>query len=387
MGLSEFIATHIDQIAAEYEDFARSLTPAAAQLDRLLLRDHVEPILQAIAADMQEPQSHAQQAEKAKGHAARTSHALTAAELHGNQRAGQGFNIQHAVAEYRALRASVIRLWLAGDPRLDRAETSELIRFNEAIDQALSESVLQFAIAAAHDRTLFMGVLSHELRTPLATIVASAHVLGGSAEQDRFLCDVIARMLRAAGRIESILDDMLDFVRGETQGGMRIQPVELDFDALGARVVQDLQSTHPGRVLEFRPSGNALGRWDEQRLAQALSNLINNALKYGDAHTPVRLRVSAEGDDQIVASVHNQGAVISHQRLESFFQPLVRGEGTGKADASLGLGLYIVRAIAAAHGGEVRAESLPSGETIFSLVLPRHFGGSVNTAFGTLGMH
>jgi len=387
MGLSDFITTHLDEIIAEYEEFARSLSPTAAQLDSVLLRDHAEQILQAIAADIRKPQSGAQAAEKSKGQAARTGAALTAAEQHGNQRAGQGFNFQHAVAEYRALRASVIRLWLASGPELDRAEAEELIRFNEAIDQALAESVLQFAIAAAHDRTLFMGVLSHELRTPLGTIVASAHALRRAAQQDQVLPDVVARMLRAAGRIESILDDMVDFVRSETQGGMRVQPVAMDLDALSSRVVQDLQSTHPDRVLELRFSGDAEGAWDEQRLAQALSNLINNALKYGDADQPVRVQVSVDGADRVVVSVHNKGAVISHERLESFFQPLVRGEGTGKADSSLGLGLYIVRAIASAHGGEVRAESLPSGETIFSLVLPRESKGAVNTAFGTLGIH
>ncbi|RQP22700.1 sensor histidine kinase [Piscinibacter terrae] len=387
MGLADFIAAHIEVIASEYEAFARTLTPAAAKMDSNTLRDHAAQMLRTFVVDMRRPQTENQQAEKSKGRAVRVSPALTAAEEHGAQRAGLGFYVHQAVAEYRALRASVVRLWLASGPALGADEIEELIRFNEGVDQALAESVLYFAMAAANDRTMFMGVLSHELRTPLGTIVASAHAMRKAADLDRVLPDAVDRTLRSAGRIENILNDMLDFVRSETRGGIRVRPSPMDMDVLCERVVHDARSTFADRTLELTLSGHARGVWDENRITQALTNLINNAMKYGDHDKPVRVSVSNDARDEVVVTVQNEGPVISPEQLNLFFQPLVRGTDKDKTGSSLGLGLFIVKEIALAHGGSVRALSTPAEGTRFSIVLPVSFAGARDSAFGSLGVH
>src|SRR3954469_4744547 len=171
MGLSEFITLESARIMSEFEAFALQQLPAAADMDVAALRDHAAQVLAVIALDMRQPQTKFQQREKSLGHGPRVVGADSSpAELHGELRAAAGFDVNQTAAEYRALRASVIRLWMESGPTLGREEVIELTRFNEAMDEALAASILHFAAEAARARNLFLGVLSHELRTPLSTI-------------------------------------------------------------------------------------------------------------------------------------------------------------------------------------------------------------------------
>jgi signal transduction histidine kinase len=385
MLLSDFIASNIEPLSAEYEAFARSVNPATA-LDSNALRDHAGQILRTFVVDMRTPQSDVQQAEKSKGRQVRPRLPETAAEQHGSQRADLGFHVDHITAEYRALRASVVRLWLETQPAIGPQETGELIRFNEAVDQAVAESMERFTMAAARDRALFIGVLSHELRTPLGTVVASGHALRTAASQNRVLPEVIERTLRSAARIENILNDMLDFVQGEMQGGMRVQVRDTDMAVVGERVVADARLRFPNRTVNWRSAGDATGQWDDNRIAQALANLINNAVKYSDRDKPVDVAVAGDAQNLIVLTVRNQGPPVPVHRLETFFRPFVRGE-PDRADAGLGLGLYVVKEIAAAHGGSVHAMSTQAEGTVFSMVLPRRMTSEAVSAFGRLGRH
>jgi hypothetical protein len=141
MRLAEFILHEMQVILAEWEAFATTLLPAAAGMTPLALRDHAEQILEAVARDLASPQTREEQSEKSKGRAPSVPSApQTAAETHAVLRARSGFNINQLVAEYRALRASVLRLWLDANP-LEPAAVDDVIRFNEAIDQAIAESV------------------------------------------------------------------------------------------------------------------------------------------------------------------------------------------------------------------------------------------------------
>ena len=213
MGLSEFITDNKETILQECEAFACTL-PGGANMDGAALRDHAGQVLTAIAQDMRQPQTKREQREKSQGHAPRDEgEPPTAAEVHGALRATAGFDVNETTAEFRALRASVIRLWLESGPQLGRENVFELVRFNEAMDQALAESILHFAAEAAHMRNLFLGVLSHELRTPLSTIVASAQSLVLAARMQKHLPDAADRVLRGGKRIESLLNALLDYVR------------------------------------------------------------------------------------------------------------------------------------------------------------------------------
>ena len=249
MGLSEFITREAARIMAEFEAFAMQQLPAAAEMDVAALRDHARQVLEAIALDMRQPQTRREQREKSMGHAPRVAGAdASAAEIHGELRAAAGFDVNQTAAEYRALRASVIRLWMESGPTLGREEVIELTRFNEAMDEALAESLLHFAAEAARMRNLFLGVLSHELRTPLSTIMASGQSLLLAARSGQAMPEAAERTLRGARRIQSLLDDLLDYVRSGLGEGMRVTPAPVDMGQVCARIVGELRASHPGAV-------------------------------------------------------------------------------------------------------------------------------------------
>jgi hypothetical protein len=147
MHLAEFIAMNQEPILEMFDSFAKKQTPAANGADAKALRDHARQILDAIATDMREPETPQEASEKSQ-HAASglTGKPQTAAEEHGASREALGFDINQTVSEYRALRASVIKLWLESRPQLGKSGVDDLVRFNEAIDQAVAESVCHFSL-------------------------------------------------------------------------------------------------------------------------------------------------------------------------------------------------------------------------------------------------
>ena len=382
MGLSAFITLESAKIMDEFEAFATQQLPAAADMDVAALRDHARQVLVAIALDMRQPQTGSQQREKSLGHAPRAEGTeLTAAEMHGELRASAGFNVNQTAAEYRALRASVIRLWMESEPTLGREEVIQLTRFNEAMDEALAASILQFAAEGARMRNLFLGVLSHELRTPLTTVMASSQSLLLAANAGKTLPKAAERSLRGARRIQSLLDDLLDYVRAGLGEGMRVTPTPVDMGQACARIVGELRASHPNRAIEVETEGDLASVCDEQRMAQAISNLLGNALRHGEPSEPIVVRADGTERGEISVSVRNGGTPIPRAAREGLFEPMARGADASQAGHNLGLGLYIVREIALAHAGSVSVESDIDLGTVFTVRIPRDARGAASSAF------
>lgn len=162
ISLSKFILKNMEPILLEWEKFAATLVPEAQRMDHTLLRDHGEMMLQAIARDLCKPESEKQKADKSKGEAAGKNDE-TAAKVHGAGRLALGFTLNSAVAEYRALRASVIRLWQDEIKRVPSTQPAfeDLIRFNEAIDQAITESVTSYSAEKEQQSRVFNTILSN----------------------------------------------------------------------------------------------------------------------------------------------------------------------------------------------------------------------------------
>jgi signal transduction histidine kinase len=371
MRLADFIDCEAERILSEWQAFASTRLPAASSMDALALRDHAPLVLRAIAADLRTYQSSQQQRAKAQGMAVVHADApRTAAEAHGAARAQSGFNVVQMVSEYRALRASVLRLWQdAREPR-EPADLNDVIRFGEAIDQAIAESVDYFSQLVDRARNLFLGMLGHELRSPLNAIEMTAQHLVriGSDSQ---VSKAATRLIDSGARMQGLLDDLLDYSRTTLVSGIRVEPTDADFRNICTAACDELRASHPDRSLELHVVGDTRGRWDPGRMRQVLSNLVLNALSYGDAATPVTIEVFGT-EQQVVLTVKNQGAAIPQQTLATLFEPLRRGSTRhdGSGAGHLGLGLFIAREIVKSHRGQIEVRS-GERETVFTVRLPR----------------
>jgi signal transduction histidine kinase len=384
MRLSDFILENLEPVLAEWEAFARSLPPGE-EMSSKALRQDAERMLRAIAADMDLAQSDGERAKKPRGQLEpRTPDRISAAHDIGFHRQSEGFNLQHVVAEYQMLRASVIRLWSQSLPKSEIAPNAELVRFNEALDQMLAESVQRFMRGMDRSRELLLAVLGHDLRNPLSAIAMSAEVLA----KDPSLSEVQHRRARmivdSAHRMRKMTLDLLDFTRTRLGASLPLQCERCDLFLLGHTIVNEAKASPPDQSLWIDCIGNGEGYWDPQRVEQLAANLLANAIEHGDRDSEVRVTISGE-PDYVTLAVHNQGPAVPPSQQRMIFDPFSRAAGGSQrmpASGSLGLGLYIAKQIAAAHGGTIEVTSSDESGTTFQARLPRTPKGAESTSKG-----
>lgn len=375
--LSEFIAANREPILAEWEAFARTCTPASSVMDIVALRDHANEMLTVIAADLRAPQDARAQSEKAMGNAPGTDPGVpTAAEEHGAGRAESGFTVEQMVSEYRALRASVIRLWTRTQGALGPADLADLTRFNEAIDQSLAESITRYSEELGHSREMFLAILGHDLRTPLGAVLTSAKFMLETQGLEEPSLTLTTRIAASSTRMVHMVGDLLDFTRSRLGGGIPVDRADMSMARAVHDVVDEMAAAYPGCTLQVDTRGAQRGEWDCARITQALTNLIGNALEHGSSGTVVRVDVRGD-DDETTVAVHNRGPVIAAEQLNGIFNPMKPREAGGSTAqggpaGNLGLGLYIAERIVHAHRGRIEVESSEERGTTFTIHLPRH---------------
>ena len=372
MRLAQFITGSSKRIISEWEEFARLHLPAASNMDLEQRRDHVAGMLTAIALDLDTAQTKGEQASKATGQDDANVTSSTAANAHGTDRAATGFSPIDVVAEFRALRASVLRLWSEAQRQFSREDLEEVTRFNEAIDQHLAESMATYSRDVERSKDLFLGVLGHDLRNPLGAIMMSATVMMTKEGPDWPQLKTAARILNAGTRMDGLISDLVDFTRTRLGTGIPIVRAEMDLESICRQAIDEITAFHPRCVVKFTASGDLQGSWDSGRIGQALSNLCGNAFQHGTEDTPIDVMLRGEAD-QVVLSVHNRGHRIPKSQLHDIFSPFKQldpGSTKAKDARSIGLGLYIVQAIVTAHKGTIEVESAGSGTT-FTVKLPR----------------
>jgi signal transduction histidine kinase len=374
MRLADFIQRDLEAILIQWEAFAATLLPAAADMDSQALRDHAEQILRAVCKDLDTPQNDEQREHKSKGLAAGPIDARnTAAETHALLRARGGFDVNQMTSEYRALRASVLHLWAKACEPSD-IFVPDILRFNEAIDQAVAESVAFFNAQIEKERNLLLGMLGHDMRGPLQVIQLTARYLS-KADAATDVLTAAARLLKSSASLKVLLDDLLDFNRTKLGLGITISPAPVDLAEAFSAEIEQLRVAHPSRSIGLEVNGDVSGVWDINRLNQLLGNLVVNAIKYGAFSSPVRIVL--EGlPAEVRFAVHNHGPKIEQSMLAQIFEPLKRGSDNqfvSGSEGSFGLGLYIAREIAMAHHGDISAKS-DENETLFTVRLPRLSG-------------
>jgi signal transduction histidine kinase len=367
--LSDYIAKNKESILSDWVAFARQHVPAARDLEDRELEDPTADVLAAIAArlgDTADPLAGVDTAPAAIVHAA---------HVHAELRLRQSFTLDQMIAEYRVLRAEVVRGWSHQTGLAHNEAIDELARFDAVIDHGSTETIKWFYDRVERGRDLFVGVLAHDVRTPLGAILASIDFLLGTDELAGDSLDAALQIRKSAARLRLLANDLLDFTRTRLGSALPLTREPLDLGPLCRETVKELEALHPAATIHLRCSGDLHGSWDGARLAQMLSNLIANAIEHGMAGEPIRVAARGRADADVVLQVENRGPPVPPAIREVMLDPLkhlpllepqVRSRARG-----LGLGLFIARLIAEAHSGRIELESKGGDRTRVRVELPR----------------
>lgn len=245
------------------------------------------------------------------------------------------------------------------EPRILRHKAN--VFFDLAMKRAQLEETLRL-------NELFVAAVSHDLRNPLSAIGMGVEYLALPGASER-APQTLMRLKSSVKRMGAIIDELHDLARARLGGGIPLEKANADVSTAMSRALAEQQAINQERQFEVIKSGDLSGRFDEKQLERVFSNLIGNAARYGDAKSPVEVKLDGEGDD-IEVTVHNSGA-IPRDLLPVLFDPFRSRLERRRATDGLGLGLYIVRQIVIAHGGEIEVLSNETEGTTFRFRLPR----------------
>ena len=368
MGLSKFIKENQKEIVDEWVDFARENIDATESLNLNEVRDHITEMLDRIRDNMEESQSESEREKRSKGKEIASKHA-EAALAHGEQRMDAGFDIVELSSEFRALRASVLRLWeRKTDPGETKLDVEDIMKFNQAIDEVWMVSLERFHKKMDESKNWFLGILGHDLRNPLAAISGAQQILKLSENLSDKERDILKRSDTSVKRMGELISNLLELTNLRLGSGLSINRMPTDLSKQTEDMLQEFRLTYPHAVFGLETSGSVEGEWDIIRLNQVITNLLANALRHGKPGGPVNIKVTSEGNKGIL-QVHNEGQPIPEGTRQMIFKGMFVGDPT--KESSYGLGLYIVKEIVDGHGGEIEVESTEKAGTTFTIILPK----------------
>jgi sigma-B regulation protein RsbU (phosphoserine phosphatase) len=254
-----------------------------------------------------------------------------------------------------------------------RKLAEELLSKKTAADAALLEAQTQLNLAyeKAKRRASFaeqmVAIVSHDLKNPLTAIKMASDILA-QGQRTAKETKMLGHISQSAERAQRMIADLLDFALARVGRGIGISPTSLDLHSFVSHSVDELRVAFPEAKLLHQSIGTGSAHLDADRVQQIIGNLVANSVAYGDLQQPITITSRLEA--QAVVSVQNHGPVIPESLMAILFEPMTRGTETDSDLRSVGLGLFIVREIAKAHGGDVSVSSSLEGGTVFSVYFP-----------------
>ena len=369
MQLSTFIVAGLDTLVEQWQAFGRAAAPSLSRSETAELRDCLKGVLLAIARDMERADAGAPRQARA------TADGLPSIR-HGRLRQQHGIGVGQLVEEFGSLRATVLTRWYFSGARKDSGSVlHQSLRFNQAVDAALRDSAESFTQALTAARDAYLFTLAQDLRNPLSAIHVASAVLARPDFGPETRRNSNRRVRAALTQMDGLISDLLEYTRRRSAPGIPVDQSSCDLRHVCETAVESVRTSHPARAFHLAMAGDLLLCADAPRVQQALSNLLHNAIQHGDGQSVIKL--DAEADEARVSlSVWNAGRAIPEASLEAIFEPWVRvprdaSAAPDRLPASLGLGLFIAREIAVAHGGNITAASSAVAGTRFTIRLPR----------------
>ena len=343
--------------------------PAANRLSEPELRNHIPGVIDNLIGILATLEAGGEVGER---EVIRTDDAIQHAQFRFIER----YSVAEAIREMSHFRLVVHDLCAENGAPLN-SESGRLLHATIDEDMVTVARVMEHAIArelrsGAEFQERFMGIVGHDLRSPLAAISLGATFLLKVSETPDAVRKVVRRIAVSADRMMVMINDLLDVTRIQANGGIPITPRPTDLDLICRQVIEELQTVHPERTIELASDSDGAGRWDPDRLAQVVSNLVGNAITHSPPDT--RVRVTMRGDAATVTlEVSNEGAPIPPEVMTSIFDPFRRGrdKATGGRSAGLGLGLFISKNIVDGHHGSLTVGSAAERGTTVTVRLPR----------------
>lgn len=352
--VSDFLRSQQTEIAERWEEEVRRELPDLRTMSRPALLDHLPEMLDGLADWID---GRTELAEKAFGRLA---------EGHALQRLGYGVGLETLTREYSKLRAVLLRMLMAVEDT--QANREQVVRLHEGMDRAINAAMHRYATRREEVRERFVAILGHDLRDPLSTVVISANTLAANPTLKPEHRVVASRIVRACDRMQRMINDVMDFARGHLGTGIPAYPTTNDMGEICKAAADEIIGANPQREVVVDLNGDLRGAFDRDRVHQALTNLLANAITHSEGRIEVR---AYETDDRhaIITEVTSHGEMIPAELRERLFDPFSHGDIAGPR-RGLGLGLFIVQQIAIAHGGLCDVTSTEDATT-FSIRWPR----------------
>jgi signal transduction histidine kinase len=332
----------------------RQEVPAAAREPHLILINTLPVILEQLAEAL------------SPHHPRRTAtEGSSVAIEHGGERVRlTHFRLEDLIREYKLLRAVLFEI-LEEDEPLSAPERSTL---HASLDQLLMEACTGYALVQSSVRDQFFATIAHDLRNPLSAAQMGATLIMRHPTAEH-VPRWAARINENIGRVDRMVQDILDAMRMQTGARLPLELQEIDLVELVHDALDQLRTEHGERLVLVAPAP-VPGWFAPDAMRRALENLVINAVKYGAGSRPITVTVREEGQRAIM-KVHNHGTHIPAEQQETLFrafQRLASAETSGAR--GWGLGLAQVRAVAEAHGGSIGVDSVPGRGTTFTIDVP-----------------